>query len=419
MSIDPKEPVRRAIRSYFAHRERLRHAREIAPYRHGLDWLRRPKRDGVLLCGYVEVGFGLGQVIRGLARGLDAVGEPFAIHPYRVNARRGEPDQSWVHRYDVDGRYPINVLCMARNQTELAFRVLGRRRLAGAYNILSTFWELSSVPPSWRADLERFDEIWAPNTFVADALRPHFDGPITIIPTAVTIDGPAQPAHQQFHLDQHRRWFLVTFDYNAFAERKHPLAAIRAFAKAFPRGDEPVGLIVKSNGASDHQAAIRDAIAAAATQDHRIRVIHAELTRDGILALMASADFYVSLHRAEGFGYGMAEAMLLGKPVIATGYSGNMEFTSATTAFLVPFARVAIPPGAYPDADGAVWAEPDVTAAAELMRQVIADPGDAQRRAEAGRTLIATNYGASAVGSKASARLAEIRALLKAKPTRR
>lgn len=417
MPIDLKPILRRALRTYYVERERVRHQLEVRPYRGLPLWSGGPRRSGVLLVGYIEVGFGLGQVIRGLARGLESVGEPFAILPYRVNARRGVSDRSFVRHYDVDGHYPINVLCMARDQTGLAFHVLGRRRMRRAYNILSTFWELASVPPDWRPDLARFDEIWAPNDFVGNALRPHFDGPITIIPTTVDADLQPEPDHAAFGLERDRRWFLFTFDYNAFAERKNPLASIQAFRAAFPKGCEPVGLIVKSNGLPDRQAHIRDAIATAALADPRIRIIHAELPRALVTALFNTAHAYVSLHRAEGFGYGMAEAMLLGKPVIATGYSGNVEFTNEATAFVVPSTLVPVPPGAYPDAAGAVWAEPDIAAAAMFMRQSIDDPATAALKAHAGRAFVAAHYSSGATGRAASARLAEIRALLAARAT--
>jgi glycosyltransferase involved in cell wall biosynthesis len=129
-----------------------------------------------------------------------------------------------------------------------------------------------------------------------------------------------------------------------------------------------------------------------------------------LAALMAASGCYVSLHRSEGLGMTMAEAMWLGKPVVATAYSGNMDFMDEDTAFLVPFDRVAIPEGCEPYPAGTPWAEPDLDRAAELLRRVFEDPAEAGRRAARGRERLAADFSAHRCGLRMQARMREIRA---------
>ncbi len=390
-------------------REWLAHRRNAHAYRRQRWPLADVSRPGPLLIGYFEVGFGLGQYARGLARALATVDEPFAVYPYSAFARRGVRDRSWAGRYDVDHVHDINIFCMAADQTGYAMRMLGRRRTEAAYNVLATFWELERAPEAWRQPLQRFDEIWAPNAFVADAMRAVFDGPISIVPTCVTLEETPRADMARFGLETGRFWFLFSFDYNSFPERKNPLGIVTAFRRAFACGDEPVGLVVKSNGDGERFVAIREAMEAAVREDGRIRLVHGELARSDMLSLMASTSSYVSLHRSEGFGLGMAEAMLMGLPVVGTAYSGNAEFLTEATGFPVPYKLQPIGQDAYPHAGELSWAEPDLDVAATILRDVVGDPGKRARLAAAGKGMIASNYAAEAVGRVAGARLAAIR----------
>ena len=122
----------------------------------------------------------------------------------------------------------------------------------------------------------------------------------------------------------------------------------------------------------------------AATGRPDVLVIDGHLPRAELGSLMAAADCYVSLHRSEGFGLTMAESMALGKPVIATAYSGNLDFMNDENSFLVPFSWATVPPGAGPYPVGARWADPDLDAAAAIMRTVVGSPDVAEAVAARG-----------------------------------
>ncbi|TXM64529.1 glycosyltransferase family 4 protein, partial [Methylobacterium sp. WL12] len=202
-----------------------------------------------------------------------------------------------------------------------------------------------------------------------------------------------------------------SFDYNSWPSRKNPIGVLEAFAKAFP-GNEDVGLIIKSTGAPEHSPQTRALVAAAAARDSRIRVIDSTLTRAEILSLIKQSDCYVSLHRAEGFGLGMAEAMALEKPVVGTNFSGNTDFLTDETGFPISYTLRALMDGEYTFTDHQSWAEPNVMEAAEVLQKVYRDPELRRMRAAAGRTFISTQFGPENIGRLATNRLRQVLAML-------
>jgi glycosyltransferase involved in cell wall biosynthesis len=188
------------------------------------------------------------------------------------------------------------------------------------------------------------------------------------------------------------------------------MATVEAFVRAFP---EPgtARLVIKSiNGQRKQNDRERLRYLVSGRPD--ILLIERYLTRDELDSLMHRADCYVSLHRSEGFGQTLAESMAIGKPVIATDYSGNVEFTRPENSFLVPAGLVPVPPGCDPYLPPAEWGDPDVAAAAEAMRRVMADPEEAARRGAAARRTIESEYSVANLASALSTRLAEIDELI-------
>jgi glycosyltransferase involved in cell wall biosynthesis len=237
------------------------------------------------------------------------------------------------------------------------------RRIIGCW-----LWELPTVPPDWRAGARFVHEVWAPSHFVADAIEPLLPGRVRMVPFPLAIAPPEPSALDRaaFGLPADPIVVLVSFNLASSFERKHPLAAIAAFRAAF--GDRADRLLLLKVGNRDHApedfARIVDAIGGAPN----IRLETRTFPTADVHALTAAADIVLSLHRSEGFGLVMAEAMLLGKPVIATGWSGNMTFMDADSAALVDYRLVPAedPRQVY---GGASWAEPDqATAVAHLRR---------------------------------------------------
>lgn len=366
------------------------------------------KRPGVLFIGYAEGGLGLGQSFRCDVAAALQVDLRLAIYPFKIAVETRLIGPFLPQYYDISHVYKINIIEVSADQLPNVFRFVDHRITGDSYNILRTYWELPQAPAAWRSMLTGIDELWAPNEFVAEAFRGIFSGKITIIPPAVDPGDAPFEGRAAFGLEPDRYYFLFSFDYFSSPYRKNPQAALRAFQEAFPDDADRVGLIIKSIGTVEQFPEIRTIFLEAAARDPRIVLIDGTLQRHEMLNLIQSCDAYVSLHRAEGFGAGMAEAMNFGKTVIGTNFSGNTEFLTSESGFPISCTLRPVEGHEYHWSTGQVWAEPDVGEAAAIMRSLIENPEIARRRARTGQAFVKQKYGPSAVGQAMRRRIEEI-----------
>lgn len=286
------------------------------------------------------------------------------------------------------------------------YRKAGLDPRPGVYRIAGWSWELEQFPlePVARAGL--VNEIWTPSEFCAEAVRNVLsDRPVHAMMPGVTVPQVTPRPRSDFGLRDDRFLFLFLFDMGSVMERKNPLGLIRAFRQAFS-GNEPVQLAIKvSRGQSrpDDLASLQ-----AAGREAGVVIINRVMSRDESFALMDQCDCYVSLHRAEGFGLTVAEAMLLGKPVIATDYSATTEFLNAEVGLPVRYRRVALGQELPPYPADAIWADPDEADAAEQMRWVYEHPAEAKALGSRARQHAATVLSPKAAGERMNRRLREI-----------
>lgn len=254
--------------------------------------------------------------------------------------------------------------------------------LTPTVNAIVPFWELPQLPAKWIPLLQLFDVVLAPTAFVRDAITasmPEELRPILLdYPQAIAAPAAVAPDRPRWFGDHaDRTVFLSTFDIRADIERKNPWAAIEAFQRAFP-GRDDAALVVKVSNASTPRHADQFArLSQLATADARITLMTEHLSREALASLSASADVYVSLHRAEGLGFGMMEAMAVGTPVVATGWSGNVDFMDESNSIPVPYTVVPMA-GTTQDLYAAEshqsWADPDIDAAADALRSLADSP---------------------------------------------
>lgn len=348
----------------------------------------RPGWRGVNVFGYLRGEFGLGESGRLYTRALIEAGYPVAPVDLALDLPHGFGDRSLEAYLGDAAPYPVNLVFVNPDYLHAAFELIGRGRLDGRYTIACWFWELEEVPESWIATLDDVDEILVASTFVADAFRRITSKPVTCVPLPLfpVIDSGA--SRKTFGLDQNATLFLTTFDFNSFVARKNPFAVVDAFRRAFPLDRQDVRLLVKSSN-GERQPHLLQALRTAIGDDRRILLRDQIVEREHVAALQRCADVYVSLHRAEGFGLGLAECMSQGKPVIGTAWSGNLEFMTPEVSALVPATMVPVGDGEYPHRSGAQWAEPDVDAAASWMRRFAGDETLVSRMGQAARTHIA------------------------------
>ncbi len=269
------------------------------------------------------------------------------------------------------------------------------RGLCGRNRRLIAFWawEMERVPAAWRDAFRLAHEIWVPSRFVAAALAGSgCRTPIRVVPHPVRM--PPRRAEAPRPAGSPALRVLTVFAYDSTMERKHPLAALEAFRRAF--GDRrDVELVVKTRGeAADDVAAGK--LAAAAARLNNVRIIGRALQPDEYRRLVDSADVILSLHRAEGFGLPLAEAMASGKPVVATAWSGNLDFMTDATACLVAAKLIPLSDcgSVYRGMHG-VWAEPSVEAASEWLRRLL-DPALRRRIGDAAREHVERRLGLEA-----------------------
>ncbi|MDB5371209.1 MAG: hypothetical protein JWP20_2767, partial [Roseomonas sp.] len=255
-----------------------------------------------------------------------------------------------------------------------ALRVLGRRAVAGKRVIAVWNWELPELPADWHRGFAACHEIWAGSTFVAEACRAAGSPPVRVVPYPILPrPAPAALGRADFGLPEKAFVTLVVFDATSSIARKNPLGAIAAHHAAF--GDRPDRILVIKTHATADAGPAWDMVARAARAHPNVRVLEQHLPRAGLWALMGAADCLLSLHRAEGYGFAIAEAMALGRAVVATGWSGNVDFMSGPGAFMVPYRLVpAHDPQEIYDIPRASWAEPDIVAAANLLSALAERP---------------------------------------------
>ncbi|HEY0834715.1 MAG TPA: glycosyltransferase, partial [Azospirillum sp.] len=334
------------------------------------------RRPGVNLVGYAFGELGIGEDVRMAARACDAAALPFGVVNFAPGDEVRQQDASLSAHVRPGFEHAINVLCMTGFETVRAFAQLGTTAFAGRYTIGYWPWELPEWPDEWRVAFDMVDEVWASSRYTQSAYETVSPVPVVHMPMAVTVDLKHRPPRSAFGLPENRFLFVFSFDGLSYLARKNPLAAVHAFRRAFPRGNEPVGLVIKAMNVDGRPE--WEFLCAEARRDPRIVLIARTMDRAGVLGLYAACDAFVSLHRAEGFGRGLAEAMLLEKPVIATAFSGNLEFCHPHTACLVGYRRVPLEPGDYPCGEGQSWADPDIDEAAAHMAALAGDPARAR-----------------------------------------
>jgi len=347
-----------------------------------------PAAGGLAICGEWLRDSGLGEGARLMHAGLQSLG----VASWLIDAAPRLPGAAPPAPFVMPPAGAPLIVHVNAPMLPDVLRHLPRDALRGRRIIGYWAWELPTVPPSWQIGRRFVHEIWAPSQFTADALAGLVQGGVRVVPHPVAIAPPAASGlgRGDFGLPQDAFVVLTSFSLASSFARKNPLAAITAFQKAF--ADSPAHLLVLKIAHAEHWpgdvALLRRAIAGAGN----IMLDTRTLPRADSHALTSCADVVLSLHRSEGFGLVPAEAMLLGKPVVATDWSATHEFLDAACGVPIPYTLVpAVDPRGVFEAPGATWAEADTDAAAAALRRLAGDRdarlalGEAARRAAMAR----------------------------------
>lgn len=369
-----------------------------------------------VLVGHPFAPIGRGEDIRTSLRCFHAAGLDAAVYDLSGSRETADPGfDGNVAAHLVGSLSPdLNIFYLNGDEILKYLDPIRKRLPAGAYNIVCPQWELGAYPKEWGEQLDYFNEVWAASRFVFECLRASADVRVVYLPLSVQVELASFLGRRYFQLPESAYLFFFCFDLSSFIDRKNPFAVVQAFERVCDaRPKENIGLVIKLHGAE--RAAKGETVAGqflaqinqSWTRD-RIVVIDGVLTDNEIKNLIRCCDCFVSLHRSEGFGRAMAEAMFLGKPVVATAYSGNLDFMNEDNSCLVRYDLTDVGKDRYPFWQNQVWAEPDIDHAAALMLNLLDEQDYGRALGRTASRFIRTHFSHRAVGLKYKRRLQEI-----------
>lgn len=356
---------------------------------------------GINVAGYLTAESGVGEAARGYVVALKSCGIETALLDFSAQAKCRKQDDT-LSGFTSTNPHPTNLICINADQVHNFINHVSPQYLEQKYNIGLWAWELPNFPLEWWDRFDYFNEIWVGSTFMYESIIKQSPVPVVTIPHVVEINLARTYSSADFGVAENEFIFLFLFDFLSIFPRKNPLAVVEAFKKAF-KPDEPVRLVLKCinfEHEPENYKILKDALA-----DARITIIDKYLSKDEKNGLLSVCDCYVSLHRSEGFGLTIAEAMFLEKPVIATGWSGNMDFMTINNSYPVEYELSPLTEDYGPYKREQIWAEPSIAHAAQLMRQIYEEPIEAKKKAKRAATDMRLMNSPQAVANIIKARL--------------
>lgn len=326
---------------------------------------------GLNLIGDIKAETGLGQSMRIIAEAIETSGIPFCILQIESPGGLKHSDSTWNHRIENKAKYSINIIHINPNIWVESYNNLSDEILNYRYNIAYWLWELEEFPDEWVPCISTVEEIWTPSEFVSQSIRHKTNKPVITVPYYIEINKNNMHSRDYFNLPTNQFLFLTMYDLKSISERKNPEAVIDAYKQAFSESNEEVGLIIKINHINN-KLKLND-LQLKLNNYKNIYYITDNLTRNEVESLISVSDVLVSLHRSEGFGLPLAEAMYLGTPVIATNWSANTEFMNKECACLVDYQFKLINKDIGYYKKGNRWADANVKTAAEYMQKLFKD----------------------------------------------
>lgn len=363
--------------------------------------------------GHPTAPIGMGEHVRSVWRALQEVGaDPVLVDIYGPQGRADkELPVEFSSASSASLGNGVNIFCINGDEVAQSVTHLRNRNpfSEGSRNIIYPAWELERYPQEWAEELNRFDEVWASSKFTRDAIAKAVAIPVVTLPLACEVARLALMSRRHFGIRESAYAFFFSFDFLSYIGRKNPFAVIEAFRQLITKSPyADVILVLKTNNAVRRPEMKKEFDQAIAGMGDRVLIIDGTLPELEMKALVWLCDCFVSLHRSEGFGFGLAEAMALSKPVIATNYSGNMEFCNDDTAYLVPYDLIPVKPNEYPHWQDQNWADPSVDYAAAIMMRLVDNPRLGKAIGQKARINLLRNFSYLSVGMRYAERLNQL-----------
>ena len=323
-------------------------------------------QPGINLIGSFSQDSGLGQSCRLVAKLIEKADIPHSFIEFTLSKELIGNNKEFTDKLSSEYKYGINLFHINMHEFDRSFKMIGKDKFDHHYNIAYWLWEMNEFPEEWIPLINVLDEIWTPSEFVSEAIRKVTDKPVYTIPYLVEAPYDDKYDRKYFGLPEDKFLYLMLFDSNSISERKNPKGVVQAFKEAFPNKDQEVGLVIKIGNAKEKELEeLRKEL-----EGYNTYFIDSRLSKVEVNSLVRDVDVYVSLHRAEGYGLVLAEAMLLGTPTIATNYSANIEFQNKENSCLVDYKLIKVGKDIYPYKKDYLWADPDITQASGYMRDL-------------------------------------------------
>lgn len=351
---------------------------------------------GLNIIGYTDSNFGLGEALKLNIEAAKKLDVPVNTINYEKIKQRAN--------YDYNFKYSINLVQIAINDLDTFFSVIDPDFFNNKYSILFLMWESEYIPSKFIETINLFNEIWTASSYCKDIFKKVYNGFILTVPHPVELNlKPKQNQNPVIFFDEDKFSFLFIFSYHSSIERKNPFFLVEAFIKTFGKSNR-VELIIKTVGAQQFKQSKKKLHQSISGQNN-IKIIDIDLDKNSVNHLINDCDCYISLHHSEGFGLTLAEAMYLGKPTIATNYSGNTEFMNESNSFLVDYELGLIENPDNNFCSKTLWANPNMQSAIEKLNEVYNNPDLRKDRATNAKLFVKENLSFYSVGSIISNRL--------------
>lgn len=352
---------------------------------------------GINVFGFINGEFGIAEATRSNCKAIQAVDMPISLINYNVNTNHNNNDLTFTEFSD-HAPHPINLIQISPSETPNFFDYFDQSFFNGKYNILYMAWESETIPEDYVMNMNLFDEIWTPSTYCKECIEKYVSLPVKVIPHPIDMHLETTNDEDALHFYDNKHFnFLFIFDYNSSIERKNVINLINVFRETFDVTENNAFLTIKTSRSAKFPIE-KEQILQAIGDSKKIKIVEKIFDKNALNYVISNCDSYISLHRSEGFGLTMAEAMYFGKPVIATGYSGNLQFMSDENSFLVEAEKVSYGSNDLNYSSNTIWSEPLLKEAKEYLKIVYEGKENVQNIAEKGSQTIAEDLSLKRVG---------------------
>lgn len=364
-------------------------------------------KEGINVVGHIKNETGLGEGSRLTINAIKSTNLNWLAFDYDLDSPEKQNDYTFDDYIEDDLKYDISIVNFNADQIIECKKKLPEK-LWDTYRIGVFYWECQDFPDKWIDSFKYFDEIWAPTKFIQESLLRKSLVPVVYMPPGLARTTPNKKFNRKyFGLPENTFLFLNFFDMLSYVSRKNPLATLNAFKKAFKPDDMSVGLVLKvNNGRKDLNA---NEIRKRLKNYKNVYIIDETFSRDEINSLINCCNASISLHRSEGLGLLCQESMYYGKPVIATGWSGNMDFMNSSNSCLVNYKMIRVEDYYCVDKDTQdTWADPDVDDASKYMLKLFKDKKYYAKIAANAKKTIHTTFSSKQCGKRMKKRIEQI-----------